>query len=687
MKRLALAAFLMASAPAWAADYSIMAPAAPGGGWDQTARTMQTLMQQEGISGNVQVTNVPGAGGTIGLAQFVNQAKGDPEDLIVGGYVMVGAILTNNSPVDLSMVTPIARLTGEQEAIVVPASSDIQTIDDLVAKLKADPGAVSWGGGSAGGADHILAGLVAKAAGVDPTKVNYIAFSGGGEALAAILGGQVTVGVSGSASSRARSRPGQLRLLAVSGEERVEGVDAPTLKEAGVDVALENWRMVAAAPGITDEQKAAITRRHREARHLRRLEAGARHPRLGRPLPGRPGLREAARRRHRGDQAHPDRDRPGAMSAPGSQERRPDGAALVIAAAARRRWRRSIFWQTRAMPVTAQYARVGPTTMPYVMSGFLAAARGRPRPRRRSATACRAREADRPGPMLWIVGGLVLQMLLLKPLGFSIATGLLFAFTARGFGKGPLWMTVPLGIVAVARHLADLRRPPQPLAARRAARAALLLTRGDALMDTFALLAHGLAGALQPINLLYALIGVTLGTAVGVLPGIGPALTVALLLPVTYQFDPTASLIMFAGIYYGGMYGGSTTSILLNTPGESASIVTALEGNKMARKGRGGPALATAAIGSFVAGLIATFGLAFISPWMVKFALSLGPADYFALMVLAFVTVSAAFGDSALRGLTALALGPDARARRHRPADRAGAARPSASPTCSTASR
>ncbi len=176
-------------------------------------------------------------------------------------------------------------------------------------------------------------------------------------------------------------------------------------------------------------------------------------------------------------------------------------------------------------------------------------------------------------------------------------------------------------------------------------------------METFALLAHGLGGALQPLNLLYALIGVTLGTAVGVLPGIGPALTVALLLPVTYQFDPTASLIMFAGIYYGGMYGGSTTSILLNTPGESASIVTALEGNKMARAGRGGPALATAAIGSFVAGLIATIGLAFLSPLMVKFALSLGPADYFALMALAFVTVSAAFGDSALRGLTALVIG------------------------------
>jgi len=176
-------------------------------------------------------------------------------------------------------------------------------------------------------------------------------------------------------------------------------------------------------------------------------------------------------------------------------------------------------------------------------------------------------------------------------------------------------------------------------------------------VNTFDFLLQGLAIAAQPINLFYALIGVTLGTLVGVLPGIGPALTVALLLPVTYQLDPAGSLIMFAGIYYGGMYGGSTTSILLNTPGESASIVTALEGNKMARAGRGGPALATAAIGSFVAGLLATISLAFIAPYVVKFALSFGPREYFALMVLAFVTVSAAFGDSTLRGLTALFIG------------------------------
>lgn len=176
-------------------------------------------------------------------------------------------------------------------------------------------------------------------------------------------------------------------------------------------------------------------------------------------------------------------------------------------------------------------------------------------------------------------------------------------------------------------------------------------------MDTFALLLNGLSVAMDPMILFYALVGVTLGTAVGVLPGIGPALTVALLLPVTYGLDPAGSIIMFAGIYYGGMYGGSTTSILLNTPGESASIVTAIEGNQMARKGRGGPALATAAIGSFVAGLIATLLLAFLAPQVVKLALTLGPREYFALMVLAFVTVSATFGDSTLRGLTSLFIG------------------------------
>lgn len=261
MNKLLVAALITGalSAPAFAADYSIVAPAGPGGGWDQTARTMQEALTTEGISGNVQVTNVPGAGGTIGLAQFVNQENGNPNALIVGGYVMVGAILTNVSPVSLADVTPIARLTGEAVGVVVPASSDIQTMDDLVARLKDNTGAVSWAGGSAGGADHITAGLIAKAIGVDPTQVNYIAYSGGGEALAAILGGQVTVGVSGVSEFASQIEAGELRLLAVSTDTRVPGFDAPTLQEAGVDTAVQNWRMVAAAPGLTDDQVAAIT--------------------------------------------------------------------------------------------------------------------------------------------------------------------------------------------------------------------------------------------------------------------------------------------------------------------------------------------------------------------------------------------------------------------------------------------
>ncbi len=176
-------------------------------------------------------------------------------------------------------------------------------------------------------------------------------------------------------------------------------------------------------------------------------------------------------------------------------------------------------------------------------------------------------------------------------------------------------------------------------------------------MDALTQLAGGFAVALTPINLMWCLVGVTLGTAIGVLPGLGPALTIALLLPITFKVEPTAAFILFAGIYYGAMYGGSTTSILLNTPGESATIVTALEGNKMARKGRAGAALATSAIGSFVAGTIGTLGIAFLAPIVVEWALHFGPADYFSLMILAFVTVSAVLGSSAIRGLTALFIG------------------------------
>lgn len=176
-------------------------------------------------------------------------------------------------------------------------------------------------------------------------------------------------------------------------------------------------------------------------------------------------------------------------------------------------------------------------------------------------------------------------------------------------------------------------------------------------MDSFGLLLDGFAAAVTPEHLLWALIGVTIGTAVGVLPGVGPALTVALLLPITFRLDPANALIMFAGIYYGGMYGGSTTAILLNTPGESASMITTLEGNKMARAGRAAAALATAAIGSFVAATIGTVALTFLAPVVADFATSFGPPEYVALMAVAFVTVSALLGRSLLKGFASLLVG------------------------------
>jgi putative tricarboxylic transport membrane protein len=176
-------------------------------------------------------------------------------------------------------------------------------------------------------------------------------------------------------------------------------------------------------------------------------------------------------------------------------------------------------------------------------------------------------------------------------------------------------------------------------------------------MDQISSLISGFGDALTPTNLAWALIGVTIGTAVGVLPGIGPALTVAMLLPITFRLEPASALIMFAGIYYGGMYGGSTTSILLNTPGETASMMSALEGNKMARAGRGAAALATAALGSFVAGTIGTIGLTFLAPTVAEFAIRFGPPEYVALMAVAFVTVSALLGPSLLKGVASLLIG------------------------------
>jgi putative tricarboxylic transport membrane protein len=236
----------------------IMVPAAPGGGWDQTSRLMQTVLQEEKIVKTVEVFNVAGAGGTVGLARLATTEKGKGDLLMTMGAVMVGAILTNKSPVGLDKSTPIARLTAEYEVVVVPTSSPHKNLGDLMKALKADPGAVSWAGGSAGGIDHILVGLIGKEIGVPGPKLNYVPYSGGGEALAAILGGHVTAGVSGYGEWLSQIQAGQLRVLAVSSDQRIPGSEFPTLREQGVNVALANWRGVVAPPGVRDGDRKAL---------------------------------------------------------------------------------------------------------------------------------------------------------------------------------------------------------------------------------------------------------------------------------------------------------------------------------------------------------------------------------------------------------------------------------------------
>jgi putative tricarboxylic transport membrane protein len=255
----ALAAGTLLPRTAEAAEaLTIVAPAKPGGGWDQTARAMESVLQSTGLASPVTVENIAGAGGTVGLAQLADKYSGRGDVLMVSGLVMVGSILTNKTPVSLDQTAPIARLTGEYEILVVPANSEIKSLGDLLTKLKADPGSVSWGGGSAGGTDHILAAMIAKAVGIDGSKVNYVPFSGGGEALAAILGGHVTVGVSGLGEWLGQIQSGELRAIAISAPERVAGVDIPTIKEQGIDVSLANWRAVFGPPELEDAKKQAL---------------------------------------------------------------------------------------------------------------------------------------------------------------------------------------------------------------------------------------------------------------------------------------------------------------------------------------------------------------------------------------------------------------------------------------------
>ena len=245
---------------ALAADYKILVPAAPGGGYDQLGRAVQAALQANKLAERIQVTNTPGAGGTIGLAQLSNNSKGDPGALMVGGKGMVSAVFINKSPVTLSNTTPIARLTGEYEVLVVPASSPLKTMADLVAAYKANPGAVSWAGGFAGGVDQLTAGMIVQAVGGEAGKFNYVAFGSGGEVLSQVLGGHVTVGLGGWNEFASQIKAGKLRALAVTAPARVKDIDVPTLKEQGIDVEFVNWRGLMAAPGISEAQRQELVK-------------------------------------------------------------------------------------------------------------------------------------------------------------------------------------------------------------------------------------------------------------------------------------------------------------------------------------------------------------------------------------------------------------------------------------------
>ncbi len=261
LRQSAVAAFAVVATAAPLQAYALdavkfMIGANPGGGFDQTGRSLGAAMIAAGSAKTTSFENKGGAGGIIGLTQFVNSEKNNPSALLVTGAVMVGAIETNKPPISLKNATPIARLFADSMILVVAASSPIKTVKDLVDQLMANPGSVSWGGGSKGSVDHILSGLVAKEVGVDPTKVNYVPFQGGGEASAAILGGHVTVGIAGVSEFMPFIQSGKMRALAVSSSFVINGVK--TLKDQGINVEIYNWRGVYGAPGINAEQRKSL---------------------------------------------------------------------------------------------------------------------------------------------------------------------------------------------------------------------------------------------------------------------------------------------------------------------------------------------------------------------------------------------------------------------------------------------
>jgi putative tricarboxylic transport membrane protein len=353
---------------------------------------MQQALLRAGLVRIAPVENVPGAAGTIGLARFIGAEAGRHDVVMVSGLIMLGGIVTHRSPVTLHDVTPLARLTGEYEVIAVPAASPFRNLRALLDAFIARPESISWGGGSAGGSDQILAGLVADAVGVSPSRVNYIAFSGGGESLSAILGGQVSVGVNGLAEFAPQIEAGALRPLAISSAERLPGLDVPTLREQGLAIEFENWRSLAAPPGLAAADRArleSLVAAMVVSAPWRELLARFRW--LDRYLAGDAFTRFAA-----------------------SEEARVRDVLRKFA--------------------TGHESR-GPATEPYpwlVVAGLVATGALLTRQVVRSL---RAREAGSPGmtPVVLLTVAVVLHLLLLERAGFVIAAAALFWLAARAF--------------------------------------------------------------------------------------------------------------------------------------------------------------------------------------------------------------------------------------------------------------
>jgi putative tricarboxylic transport membrane protein len=392
----------------------IVAPAAPGGGWDQTARAMQHALEREGLVRTVEVQNVAGAAGTIGLAQFVDGHRGDGTALLVTGLVMLGATIWNDSPVSLGQVEPVARLTGEYEVVAVPASSRHRSMQTLLDEMRRSPASVAWGGGSAGGTDHILAGLIGASASLDPRQVNYIAFSGGGEAVAALLGANVTAGISSLSEFAQHIESGRLRALAVSSASRLPGVDVPTLVEQGIDVVLENWRGIVAPPDVP----AADRRRMTAA-----IAAMVHSETWRRTLAERGWIDSYVA----------------------------DAAFRDYLATERVRVTRIV---SRLRGAGGEPARAGQRVFPLaVFAGaaiVLALQLRRRKPPASSAKRTRLR------PLATVAVGLAAFVLLLEPLGFIVAASILFFAAARALGARPLAAAVGV-VFAAAVYLAFTR--------------------------------------------------------------------------------------------------------------------------------------------------------------------------------------------------------------------------------------